>query len=115
MELSGFLFPKSVTSYPLQEEVLSYLHSYADHFDLKKHIKLSHQVLRVLPIENGKWEIIVKHLPSKKYETEIYDAVFVCNGHFSKPFYPNIPGLNKFKGKMIHSHDFRTAKTYRSN
>lgn len=113
MEFPGHSYPKDTISYPTQPHVFKYLHSYADRFSLKNYIKLNHLVIRVLPIENDKWEIIVKDLPNNSFKTLIYDAVFVCNGHFVTPRYPNIPGTNEFKGKIMHSHDYRTAKKFR--
>lgn len=95
-------------------DVLSYYESYADHFDLKKHIKFSHNVIRVLPIENEKWEIIVKDLVNNTFETTVYDAIFVANGLFSVPYIPEIDGASEFKGKVIHSHDFRDAERFRN-
>lgn len=112
MEFPDFQYPEGTRSYPPQADVLKFLHSYADKFDLKKHIKFSHVVIRVLPIENGKWEIIVKDLPNNQFQTVVYDAVFVANGHFVKPRIPQIDGANEFKGKVIHSHDFRKASDY---
>lgn len=66
----------------------------------------------MLPIENDKWEIIVKDLPNDRFMTQIYDAIFVCNGHFSEPFIPEIESANEFEGKLMHSHDFRTAEAF---
>ena len=33
----------------------------------------------------------------------VFDAVIVCNGHYNKAAYPNIPGVNQFKGLLMHS------------
>lgn len=115
MEFPGFHYPNNTISYPPHSAVLNYLNSYADHFNLRKHIKFSHLIIRVQPIENNKWEIIVKNLAENKYETRIFDAVFIANGHNFKTFIPKIPGVNEFNGKIIHSHDFRTAKEFHSN
>lgn len=112
MEFPDFPYPDGTPSYPPQSRVLRYLHDYADHFALKKHLKLNHLTIRVVPIENGRWEVIVKDLQNNKFETLIYDIVFVCNGHFAAPRYPDIPGFDQFKGKVIHSHDFRTAEAF---
>lgn len=113
MEYPDFPYPEGTQSYPPQSEVLKYLNSYVDKFDLKTHIKFSHLVIRVLPIEKGQWEVIVKDLPNNTFETKIYDAVFVANGHFTAPRIPHIDGVNEFKGKIIHSHDFRTAQAFK--
>lgn len=113
MASSGFPFPSGVKSYPLYTEVLKYFESFADHFDLRRHIKFSHNVTCVVPIANEKWEISVKDLVNNVTETKVYDAVLVANGHFSVPHIPEITGASEFGGKMLHSHDFRDAEKYR--
>lgn len=113
MEFPDFPYPEDTSSFPSQSDVLNYLHSYANRFDLKKHIKFSHLVLQVAPVEDEKWEIVVKNLPNNTYETNIFDAVFICNGHYSVPKIPNIPGADQFKGKILHSHNFRSAEKFR--
>lgn len=113
MEFPNHHYPNGTISFPPQSDVLAYLHSYADRFNLKTHIKYNHLVVRVLPIESDKWEVIVKDLPNDKFITEIYDAVFVCNGHFFKPNIPIIDGADKFNGKIIHSHDVRRLNYFR--
>lgn len=113
MEFPDHPYPEDVISYPPQSQVFKYLHSYADRFGITEHLKLNHLVIRVTPIENQKWEVIVKDLPNNKFDTLIYDVVFVSNGHFATPRYPNIPGIEEYKGKFVHSHDFRTAEDFR--
>lgn len=115
MEFPDFPYPEGTKSYPPQAKVLKYLNSYVDKFDLKKHIQFGHLVIRVLPIEKGKWEVIVKDLPNNKFETKIYDVVFVANGHFTASRIPHIDDANEFKGKIIHSHDFRTAEAFKDD
>lgn len=114
MQLPNHPYPNGTTSFPSQEDILKYLHSFADHFDLNKHIKLNHLVIRILPIQNDKWEVIVKDLPNNKFITHIFDAVFVCNGHYYTPFIPDIDDLKTFNGQVIHSRDFRSADTFHS-
>lgn len=112
MEYADFKYPNGTKGYPPQPEVLKYLHSYADNFDVKKHIKFNHLIIRVVPIKNDKWEIIVKDVVNNKYETKIFDAVFVASGHFFAPRYPEIEGIDEFQGKQIHSHDYRKAEDF---
>lgn len=70
-------------------------------------------VTRVRPIANTKWEIIAVNLSNDKHIKQIHDAVFVCNGHFTEPYIPNIHGVAEFQGKLIHSHDFCSADHFR--
>lgn len=114
MELSNHPYPNGTISFPSQGDILKYLHSFADRFDLNKHIKLNHLVIRILPLQNDKWEVIVKDLPNNQFITQIYDAVFVCNGHYYAPFIPDIDGLKTFNGKVIHSRDFHNADAFHS-
>lgn len=113
MEFPGLSYPNGTLPYPSHEDVLKYLNSYADRFDLRKHIKHHHLVEKVRSIENNKWNISVKDLPRNKTKSLIYDAIFVCINKYSSPNYPEIEGANKFTGKMIHSHDYRRAEDFR--
>lgn len=45
-------------------------------------------------------------------QTDIFDAVFVCNGHFSYPRIPQHTGQNLYKGKLLHSHDYRDPNVF---
>lgn len=113
MEFHDHHFPNDIISFPWQREVLQYLNSYADSFDLKKFIKFNHLVVRVLPIENHKWEMIVKDLSNDEFDTKIYDVVLVCTGHFSAPRIPRVDGINEFRGKIVPSRDYRTPEPFR--
>lgn len=112
LEFPDHFYPNGTIPFPTQPDILKYLYTYTERFNLDSHIKRNHQVIRVLPIENDKWQIIVKDLAHDKFITQVYDAVFVCNGHFFSPRIPKIEGANEFKGRMLHSHDFRTAEAF---
>lgn len=43
----------------------------------------------------------------------MFDAIFVCNGHNSVPFTPDFQGINEFQGRVIHSHDYRRAESFK--
>lgn len=115
--------PKEVMSFPelpfqpldrsfiKSEEVLTYINRYAETSDLCRYVKLEHHVLRIRPLFDDKWEFIVKNLKAEKYETLIFDAVFICVA-FPVPILPNIPGRDVFKGKQIHAHVYRDARHY---
>lgn len=112
MAFPEYPFPPSTKPFPEREDVLKYLQSYAQRFNLNQHAKFEHFVNHVEPIARGKWEITVTDLPNNKTETVIYDAVIVANGHNSKPWIPKYEGADYFTGQMIHSHVYRDAKNY---
>lgn len=112
MAFPDFPFRKDLPSFVRHEDMLDYLESYADRFDLLKYIKLSTTVDLVHPqkhTDKVEWQITYKTLtdPDVIPVTETFDAVMVCNGHYSVPMIPSIPGLDLFRGKVTHSHDYR--------
>lgn len=58
--------------------------------------------------------MIAEDLETKISDTEYYDVVMVCNGHNAVPYTPDIPGMNKFLGVQIHSHDYRTPERFKN-
>lgn len=106
-----FPFPPQEKSYLPASDVLDYLNSYVDTFNVREKIKFNHHVVRVRPI-NDVWEVLVRNLIIDSYETVTFDAVLVCNGHFSVPHLPKIKGQKIFKGRQMHSHNYRTPEGF---
>ena len=115
MNFTDFLFPASTPLYPPAATVLTYLESYTDHFDLRPHIHFNTSVIsaeyilnEVLP--SGKkvyaWNVSTQSVDSEQEINRFeFDWLLVCNGHFSVPRYPSIPGLSIWvaSGKVSHS------------
>ncbi|XP_037047361.1 senecionine N-oxygenase [Bradysia coprophila] len=113
MGYPDFPIPKQDKSYISAEEMLAFLDLYAEEFRLKEHIKFEHYVVRVRPIGETQWEVIVKDLPNDRIDTEMFDAIFVCNGHYNTPSIPTYPDRKLFKGQQIHSHDYRCPEPFK--
>ncbi|XP_037949841.1 senecionine N-oxygenase-like [Teleopsis dalmanni] len=115
-EVMGFAdydFPESVKeSYITCGEVLTFLQSYAKHFNLGSHIKLRHEIIRVRP-RRDIWEVLIKDMATDQYFIEYFDFVFVCNGHYTKPSYPTIKDLDIYEGQRLHSHLYRTPDMFK--
>lgn len=108
-----FPFPPQEKSYLPAAEVLTYLRSYVDTFNVREKVKFQHHVIRVRPHSTGnKWEVLVRNLISNSDEIFNFDAVLLCNGHFSVPHTPNFVGRNAFKGRQMHSHDYRIPDSF---
>lgn len=45
--------------------------------------------------------------------TELFDAVLVCNGHYSEPKLPQLPGAEGWPGLLMHSHNYRSAERFK--
>ncbi|XP_030764742.1 senecionine N-oxygenase-like [Sitophilus oryzae] len=112
MEFENFPHIPKDNFYITQPEVLEYIKSYANHFNLLPHIKLCHQVINVDPRPNEKWSLLVRNVKTKKVEEHTYDGVIVCNGHYTSPYMPSIPGMEHFNGKSIHCKQYRKPNIY---
>ncbi|TVU31760.1 hypothetical protein EJB05_23460, partial [Eragrostis curvula] len=121
-EVMGFLdFPFSAASgysadprrFPGHEEVLRYLEAFARRFDLHRLIRFETEVLRVRREHDGKWAVASRKLGDKgSGEEEVYDAVVVCNGHYTEPRVAVIPGVDAWPGKQMHSHNYREPEPF---
>lgn len=83
-----------------------YIDDYADHFGLRKAIRLNSPVLSCRVTESGQW--LVTYQPFEGVTlTEVYDALFACSGRVSTPLITEFRGRERFKGEFIHSHVYR--------
>lgn len=71
-------------------------------------------VNEVSPLSRNRWSIKFKDLKLNIEIEEEFDGVIVCVGNYSKPFVPKFQDLDKFKGNVIHSHDYRKITPYKS-
>lgn len=113
MGYPDFPIPDQKKSYISQRDMLTFLELYAQKFNVYKYTKFEHYVIRVRPIEETKWEVFVRDMPNDKYHAYVFDAIIVCNGHYNTPAYPDYPGKDLYKGKQIHSHDYRCADPFK--
>ncbi|KAF5327949.1 hypothetical protein D9758_016774 [Tetrapyrgos nigripes] len=109
MAFSSFWFPPSTPVYPKAAYVQQYLKSYAEHFQLSPYIRLNTRVESVTrtdesDISKRNWKIELS-----TGETEFFDFVMVCNGHYHEPRYPAVSGLGQWidAGKVMHSAWYR--------
>ncbi|XP_024030550.1 flavin-containing monooxygenase FMO GS-OX-like 4 [Morus notabilis] len=101
--------------FPGHREVLMYLKDFAEEFGIEKLVRFQTQVVYVGVVESGnKWKVrSKKRSGDNEVELdEIFDAVVVCNGHFSEPRIAEIPGIETWPGKQIHSHNYREPEPF---
>lgn len=93
--------------------VQKYLEDYAQHFELEKCIKFCRKVDSVKLLHPDKWLVDVTVTLDGSKENYTFDALIVAIGSYTYPRIPLIKGMEKFKGKIVHSHDYRNNKPYK--
>lgn len=86
--------------YPSRDEVVSYLEAYSVGFS---DVTRRGESVDLVRIEDG--EFLVDTHAGSTYSS---NAVVAATGHFDRPFWPAITGLDDFEGQAIHSADYRS-------
>jgi dimethylaniline monooxygenase (N-oxide forming) len=105
-----FPFPDDTSVFPPAEAIAKYLDDYADHFELKSHCRMGASVDQ-LSRSGEQWEI--KFSQQGKQATELFDRVVVTTGAFHKAFKPTYEGIDKFKGKILHSQGYKDSADFK--
>ncbi|RWS22975.1 flavin-containing monooxygenase-like protein [Leptotrombidium deliense] len=113
---SDFPPPKNGPNFMDNTKQCEYFEAYADYFHLKQYVKFNHEVVSVVYNddynETGKWKVKVLEKTNNNTAVIVFDGVLVCIGHHVKPTIPKFLGLEKFKGKIVHSCEYKTWKGY---
>lgn len=86
---------------------------------LDEHIRY-HSTVEDVVKKNGKWVVTVKQNDPIKGEDywyqEEFDAVVICNGHYTVPYLPHINGLaqynQNFPDSLLHAKSYRSPKDF---
>jgi len=96
--------------YPHHSKVLVYLERFANDFGILPFIRFHEKVTGLAPAGNG-WSLLTQ-MNQGALNSSLFDAVMVCNGHYSRPRIPDIPGIGGFDGLTMHSHNYRNPKNF---
>jgi cation diffusion facilitator CzcD-associated flavoprotein CzcO len=104
--------PEWSRSYSRSDEILNYIRYLADAYDLRRHIRFNANVDSLRFDEDaGVWRA-----HTDDGETHVGRATLLASGPLADPEYPNISGIDDFRGHKIHSsrwdhdYDFRGKK-----
>ena len=96
--LSDSPMPKSYPDFPSGKQVQAYLASYADHFGVTPHLRLSTEVLAAnLDEQTGLWSVTSREAGADETRDEEFEYLVVANGIFSEPFIPPFSGLAEYE------------------
>lgn len=126
-ETTGFTdFPflvkkgRDMRRFPGHGELLLYLRDFCAFFGLREMIRFNTKVEYVGMLdydEFGKdlrWGVKSKDKKCEKVVEEVFDAVVVATGNYSKPRLPSIRGMETWKRKQMHSHVYRVPEPFRN-
>ncbi|CAL1279263.1 unnamed protein product [Larinioides sclopetarius] len=114
--MSDFPPKEEYPNYMHNKHVYDYLSSYAKAFDVERHIQVNREVIKVGMADDyeatGRLFVVVRDTETGAESQEVFDGVFVCVGHHVFPNWPSFPGMEKFKGKMLHTHSLKKVDPF---
>ncbi len=99
LAFEDFPVPQDWPDFPHHGQLHQYFKDYVDHFGLRETITFNTAVTSARRTPEGLWSVTLSD-----GRTEIYDVLFVCNGHHWSPRIPDYEG--EFEGPAFHSHAY---------
>ncbi len=97
-------FPKEYPRYPSRDQLVGYLESYAKKFELD--IRFDQQVQSARR-DNNHWELQTQ---DARYRAS---NLVVATGNAREPFSPQWKGMDAFKGKVMHSSEYKNGEPFK--
>lgn len=105
---SDFPWPKDSSVIPSAKDVYNYLLDYIKHYSLDKYFRLNSNVESVKQLPNKKWQVTWTNYLKGERITEVFDYLICATGLHCKPNVPKIDNIEKFRGLLLHSADYRS-------
>jgi cation diffusion facilitator CzcD-associated flavoprotein CzcO len=101
--LPGMAMPRDYPTYPSRAQVVEYLETYAQRFDVRPHFNT---VVRRVERSSEGWSV----------ETDggalAAPVVVVATGIATAPYRPSWPDMETFRGDIVHSSEYRNATAF---
>jgi cation diffusion facilitator CzcD-associated flavoprotein CzcO len=106
--------------YPWHGEFFRYIRDFSDAFRLTNAVRLNTRVVHVgmaLPAGGGvsnslRWVVRCARAGEVVTEEEVFDAVVVAAGQYTKPRLPTINGMGNWRRRQLHSHSYRVPDSF---
>ena len=106
-------FKQPIPSFPPREALFDYVTARAEQSGIKAQIQFNTAVRHVEYSDGtGKFTVMVEQVDKERARSEEFDHVIVTTGHYSIPSVPYFDGIDRFPGRVLHSHDFREAREF---
>jgi len=102
--LAHLPLPRQLPRYVTKDDFAAYLRDYAERLELD--VRLGQSVVRVHP-EQGGWAV--------ETEDSVWRArvVVLATGGHDRPFVPDWPGRERYRGRLLHSDQYRSGSDFR--
>ena len=99
------------------KDYVKYLHEYTDHHGLRDRIKFETEVVELQQHAadgGGGYTVELRDLAGGGDATTrvAFDAVAVCSGLHNYPRIPVFPGQEHFRGRILHSSEYKESKIF---
>ena len=106
--------PDEYCMYLTRDHFVAYMEKYARRFNIQPQF---YQTVESASFsqETGRWNFIAR-CSLDNSEKEYHERfLVVATGEFSEKFMPDVPGLDSFRGTVIHSIDYKNEKDFEGN
>ncbi|XP_061976787.1 probable indole-3-pyruvate monooxygenase YUCCA3 [Populus nigra] len=113
-QLPDFPFPEEFPEYPTKYQFISYLASYAKHFDINPHFN---EIVQSAKYDEtfGLWRVKTISTSSSDIPSEveyICKWLVVATGENAEKVLPEFEGLQDFGGHVMHACDYKSGESY---
>uniref|UniRef100_A0A803M6F3 indole-3-pyruvate monooxygenase n=1 Tax=Chenopodium quinoa TaxID=63459 RepID=A0A803M6F3_CHEQI len=97
--------------YMSKNDFIEYIDDYVSYFDIKPHYYHSVEYA-YFDEATGKWIVEAKDILVKATKVFVASFLVVATGENDKSYIPDIPGLNDFKGDVMHSSEYKCSREF---
>ncbi|KAK8566133.1 hypothetical protein V6N13_021202 [Hibiscus sabdariffa] len=105
--------PNSPTYIP-KDMFVDYLDEYVKTFDIRPRYGRSVDSA-CYDKADGKWRIEARNTETGGVEVYVAEFLVIASGENSAKYIPELPGLDTFKGEIIHSNEYKSGAKYENN
>ncbi|KAG4154613.1 hypothetical protein ERO13_D03G064603v2 [Gossypium hirsutum] len=106
-ELPLLGFPHNFPKYPTKHQFISYLESYAGHFSIQPRFNQA--------VQSADYDHILGFWRVKTQDSEYISRwLITATGENAEPVIPDIPGINKFNGSVVHTSSYKSGSEFKT-
>ncbi|KAK8550151.1 hypothetical protein V6N13_118676 [Hibiscus sabdariffa] len=100
-------FPQNFPKYPTKHQFISYMESYASHFSIQPRFNQS--------VTSAEFDHVMGSWRVKTQDSQYISRwLIVATGENAEPVIPDIPGIDAFKGPVLHTNLYKSGSEFRN-